>query len=121
MNKKKQKGFTSGNSTWLPVNENYVTLNLEAQKLAPKSPFKIFQALTAARKTDAIKRGSLQQQVLSDHVFAFTRELAGSLSYLVVVNTAYANTQVDVRQVFDTLPASGTAYSVSMDSTLDVG
>lgn len=103
------------------MNENYVTLNLEAQKLATRSPFKNFQALTAARKTDAIKRGSLQQQVLSEHVFAFTRELAGSLSYLVVVNTDYANTQVDVRQVFDQLPTTGTAYTFSLDSTLDVG
>lgn len=44
------KGFTTGNSTWLPVNENYLTLNLEAQRIAKRSPFKIFQELTAAQK-----------------------------------------------------------------------
>jgi hypothetical protein len=105
----------------LPVNENYLTLNLEAQKIATKSPFKIFQKLTAARKTYAIKSGSFEQMVISEHVYAFVRELPGSLSYLIVVNTGYENTQVDVLQTFPQLPQSGQVYSATMESILSVG
>jgi len=97
-----------------------LTLNLEAQRTAAKSPFKIFQALTAARKTDSIKKGSLQHQVLSEHVFAFTREYPGSLGYLVLVNTDYIDSQVDAKSTFIQLPDEGVVYISSLDSTLEV-
>ena len=66
-------GFTSGETTWLPVNENYVTLNLEAQRVAERSTFKIFQALTALRTTAAAQSGALDVRAIDDVVLAYTR------------------------------------------------
>lgn len=34
-------GFSTAKTTWLPVASNYKTVNLKAQKAAPKSHFKV--------------------------------------------------------------------------------
>ncbi|CAB3372311.1 Hypothetical predicted protein [Cloeon dipterum] len=114
-------GFTTGNTTWLPVNENYLTLNLEAQRAAERSPFKIFQKLTAARKTDSVKSGAFDHQVLSEHIFAFVREAPPSLSYLVLVNSGYSETQANARASFAQLPDTGIVYTNTPSSNFQIG
>ncbi|XP_059476121.1 alpha-glucosidase-like [Neocloeon triangulifer] len=117
-------GFTTGNSTWLPVNENYLYTNLEDQKLPNRirSPFKIFQALTAARKTEAIITGSFEHRVLTENVFAFVREApAATLNYLVVVNTGYAEDQANANEQFPQLPTVGTVYTSTISSNQEIG
>lgn len=37
----KNAGFSSGNSTWLPVAKNYKEVNLKQQKAATKSHYKV--------------------------------------------------------------------------------
>jgi len=67
-------GFTSGSVTWLPINENYVTLNLEAQKAAEKSPYKVYKKLTDARKNlVATQTGELRVKAVSPEVITFVR------------------------------------------------
>lgn len=39
-------GFTSGNTTWLPLADNYETVNLAAQVAASKSHYKVRIALS---------------------------------------------------------------------------
>ncbi|XP_065341667.1 maltase 1-like [Cloeon dipterum] len=113
-------GFTSGVSTWLPVNENYLELNLEAQRAAVRSEFKIYQALTEARNTaPAIILGNLNYVAVDDYVFAFTREISGAAdNYLVVVNTEYADARVNIRAALPQLPEIGFAYVTSLDSLI---
>jgi alpha-glucosidase len=66
-------GFSSSEKTWLPVNENYVWLNLEAQKVAEKSHYKVYKQLTQLRKKPAIQQGDTNVAALSEQVLAFTR------------------------------------------------
>jgi alpha-glucosidase len=66
-------GFTDGTETWLPINENYVTLNLEAQKAAAKSPYKVYKKLTDARKMVAAQTGELRVKAIGDDTLVFVR------------------------------------------------
>ena len=46
----KNAGFTTGDSTWLPVHDNYVELNAAAQDGKARSHLEIFKSLQSLRK-----------------------------------------------------------------------
>jgi hypothetical protein len=75
-------GFSSSESTWLPVNPNYVELNLEAQKAAEKSHYKVYKQLIELRKNPTIQRGGAHVAALSRNVLGFTRYMRLSLPLL---------------------------------------
>lgn len=66
-------GFSVNPKTWLPVNKNYKTLNLAAQKTQEKSYYSLYKAVSALRKTPAITRGSLITKLFNNDVLAFSR------------------------------------------------
>lgn len=89
-------GFSTNPSTWLPVNENYVTLNLAAQKERDDSYYAMYKAVSALRKWPAVKRGTLNTRLLGDNVFAFSRKADGEKSVYVAVNFANKEETVDL-------------------------
>lgn len=66
-------GFSNANQTWLPVNLNYRTLNVESQLDEKWSHVKVYKLLTEARKTEAIMNGGLDIHILEDSVLVYTR------------------------------------------------
>jgi alpha-glucosidase len=66
-------GFSTASESWLPINPNYRTLNVESQLNAKWSHIKVYKLLTKARKNEAIMNGQLDIQVLEDSVLAYTR------------------------------------------------
>ncbi|CAK9810393.1 Maltase 1 [Anthophora quadrimaculata] len=70
----KNAGFSTGNKTWLPVNPNYVTVNLEEQKKSNESHYKLYTELIKLRKSDVLMNGNLQTVVLNNDVLAVIRK-----------------------------------------------
>lgn len=60
------------NKTWLPVNDNYQTLNLALQKSRRKSTFKYYKELSHLRQDATMKEGKYDSFV-ENEVFAYTR------------------------------------------------
>ncbi|XP_063608438.1 maltase 1-like [Penaeus indicus] len=91
-------GFTTGNSTWLPVNDNYKELNVKAQQHAEKSHLKIYEELARLRKEETFTKGLTAYPVISNEVFTLLRYLEGYESYLLVINTSEEELEVDLHQ-----------------------
>ncbi|KAG5676142.1 hypothetical protein PVAND_005993 [Polypedilum vanderplanki] len=98
----KNAGFSTADKTWLPVNPNYVDLNLKAEKEAEHSHFKFYQKLTKLRQHKTFQNGNIKVQALSKYVFAFVRELRDSDTFVVVINLG-ANAEEVSLKPFKTL------------------
>ena len=81
-----QAGFTTG-TPWLPVNENYKTVNAEAALAEPDSTFHYYRKLIALRKEYDIFRDGWFELIdpENESVFAYTRDMEGK-HMLVVCN-----------------------------------
>lgn len=66
-------GFSSAETTWLPVHANFVTQNLQAQKIAVRSTFKFYQHLLKLRKTEIFQEGHFKSKAIGDEVFGYVR------------------------------------------------
>ncbi|KAJ9588789.1 hypothetical protein L9F63_017900, partial [Diploptera punctata] len=114
-------GFSASANTWLPVNSNYKELNLEAQKTAEKSHYKVYKQLTQLRKKEIFAQGTTEVAALSDHVLGFTRVLEGSDTYVIVVNLGDEIESININDKFTSLPDQLTTVAVSIYSQHDVG
>ncbi|KAJ8680494.1 hypothetical protein QAD02_016281, partial [Eretmocerus hayati] len=103
-------GFSTNATTWLPVNENYVTVNLEAQKGVPHSNYTSFLKVTEMRQWPSVKHGSISTALIHDDIFAFSRELEGQKSVYVVINLAEQDQSVDLTENFKNVPAKVELY-----------
>jgi oligo-1,6-glucosidase len=79
-------GFTTG-TPWISVNENYPTVNAEAERADPDSVFHYYRALIALRHDDPVVALGDFTMLLPDHehVYAFTRRL-GDVTLTVLGN-----------------------------------
>ncbi|XP_049306796.1 maltase A2 isoform X3 [Bactrocera dorsalis] len=89
-NGSKNAGFSTGNSTWLPVNTNYKYLNVKVQRGVARSSLQIFKGMTALKKTAAFKafkeEGGFSYGALSKQVFQVIRTAVGQEEYRVLAN-----------------------------------
>ncbi|KAJ4433394.1 hypothetical protein ANN_15653 [Periplaneta americana] len=113
-------GFSTNATTWLPVNENYKQLNLEAQKAADVSHYKVYQRLLEARTLPVIQTGGLQTYAASEEVFAFSRTLEGSSPFVVVVNLGSNQEEVNLATLAD-VPEDLVVYVASIGSNRQAG
>jgi oligo-1,6-glucosidase len=79
-------GFTDG-SPWLPVNDNYTQVNVEAQQEDPRSVLNHFREMTALRSKEEVLVYGAYELIQEEHpqVYAYARSLEGR-SCLVVLN-----------------------------------
>ncbi|XP_063047860.1 amino acid transporter heavy chain SLC3A1 [Engraulis encrasicolus] len=123
-------GFSgSTNGTWLPVHENYTTVNVKDQKGQPDSVLEQYRRLSQLRVSElALHRGWLCFVHSDADVFVYLREQDGlSRGFLVVINLGQ-NTTTDLSSVTElpdrlrvhtsTLPENqGTSYSKNAVTT----
>lgn len=67
-------GFTSGNSTWLPISPNYWRDNM-VDLSRTKSNLRTYRQLAKLRQIDTIIKGDLHLYLISQWVFGFSRYL----------------------------------------------
>ncbi|KAL7289715.1 hypothetical protein TKK_0016437 [Trichogramma kaykai] len=97
-------GFSSNPKTWLRVNDNYKEVNLEAEKAADWSHYKLFLRLGELRKLPAVSNGTLETFLLRDlrndqteeTIFGFSRNLENESSVYVLLNFDYREATVDL-------------------------
>ncbi|XP_046668929.1 maltase A1-like isoform X2 [Homalodisca vitripennis] len=77
-------GFSSNDTTWLPVNPNYWWLNVDAQMSSESSHLKVFQAMTAARKDPVLQRGDYSVLVPNNDTLIVVRNYSESYFALII-------------------------------------
>ena len=79
-------GFSSSATPWLPLSENYETVNVEVQKRHPCSSLSLYRELVLLRSTSSAFKGLDFKVVhLNTAVLAYTR-FTKSTKYLIVIN-----------------------------------
>lgn len=98
-------GFTNGTGTWLPVHENYQTLNVAAQKTDPNSAYNLYKNLTALRKSAILKYGDVDTAVLNDTVLVVRRSLDDQVLSLLINFSNEKSVTVNVTEVMKKQPS----------------
>lgn len=58
---------------WLPINPNYIDVNVEDELNVTRSTLKYYKQLIQLRKNSAFKHGSYKSKVLSGRVLGYVR------------------------------------------------
>ncbi|XP_054747119.1 maltase A2-like [Anastrepha obliqua] len=86
----KNAGFSTGNSTWLPVNPNYSYLNVQTQRGVARSTLNIYKGMTSLKQTEAFKAfkedGGFSYGALKEQVFQVVRTAVGREEYRLLAN-----------------------------------
>ncbi|KAI4499815.1 hypothetical protein M0802_005071 [Mischocyttarus mexicanus] len=102
-------GFSTTSDTWLPVNSNYMTLNLANEKLSKNSFYAMVVTLSNFKKNFSTEKDGFNLKVPNKNVLAFTRKLKEGKSVFVVANFGDQDEQVDMK-IFDNVPKNLKIY-----------
>ncbi|XP_049791269.1 maltase 2-like [Schistocerca nitens] len=109
-------GFSTANETWLPVNENYVILNAEAQEQAGRSHLKTYRQLVELREEPAVQTGVTAVNS-SAQVIAFSRTADDGTEVVVAVNVG---DRPDVVDLYEMLGLSQRSFVISAASVSSI-
>nr|HMP31761.1 alpha-amylase family glycosyl hydrolase [Saprospiraceae bacterium] len=89
-------GFTSG-KPWISVNDNYVDINVEKQKLDKNSVLNHFRTLAKLRKENPILVYGAYELIAADHhtIYAYTRTL-GKDKVIVLLNFSTSTNSIEL-------------------------
>lgn len=104
-------GFSTAQKTWLPLANNYTTVNVAQQRIRTNSHFNIFKRLISLRKSPAIKYGGFQMAAPNENVFVYKRQLKkrskykksnfGNDIFVIVLNLGKNTERVDLKNIFN--------------------
>ncbi|XP_064914280.1 amino acid transporter heavy chain SLC3A1 [Columba livia] len=99
-------GFTEGNSSWLPVNSDYQSVNVEIQKAWSNSTLNLYRELTSLRNNELpIHRGWMCYIWNDNDIFVYVRELDGlDRVFMMVLNFGQEST-IDLQAIVPSLPS----------------
>ncbi|XP_009866231.1 PREDICTED: neutral and basic amino acid transport protein rBAT [Apaloderma vittatum] len=102
-------GFTEGNSSWLPVNSDYQSVNVEVQRTWPNSTLNLYRELTSLRNDELpLNRGWMCYIWNDSNIFVYVRELDGlDRVFMMVLNFGQEST-IDLQAVVPDLPSEAT-------------
>ncbi|XP_011314711.1 alpha-glucosidase-like [Fopius arisanus] len=114
-------GFSTNPITWLPVNPDYKTLNLEVQKNSGDSQFKFYQAIAELRAWPAAKNGDLHTYVINNNIFAISRALKSQRSIYLVLNFGNEVLNLDLTEKIENMSEELIIYRGTVNSGLPPG
>ncbi|XP_037934167.1 maltase A3-like [Teleopsis dalmanni] len=79
-------GFSTNSTTWLPINPNYVSVNMESENTDSKSHLSIYKQLSELRKTQTLQYGDVKYGAVNDNILAIKRSLPGEKTYILLAN-----------------------------------
>ncbi|XP_063989158.1 maltase 2-like [Diachasmimorpha longicaudata] len=113
-------GFSVNNKTWLPVNPNYKTLNLAAQKTDPSSHYSLFKKLVALKKMPIMDTGEVQVILVGYEVMGVVRKLPDTPPVVLLMNFESYALVIDARTWMN-IPEEMTVLVASVGSGIPSG
>ncbi|XP_042302784.1 LOW QUALITY PROTEIN: neutral and basic amino acid transport protein rBAT [Sceloporus undulatus] len=99
-------GFTEGNSTWLPINPDYPTVNVHVQRSQSNSTLNLYRELNLLRTNELpIQRGWMCYIWNDSDVFVYVRELDGLDQVFMMVLNFGQETTTDLQALVPELPS----------------
>lgn len=115
-------GFSKNETTWLPVKDDYKTMNVDVQSKAEFSHLKIFKALTRLRKKDVLKRGDYEIKLVNDDKVMIYRRWYGEEDLVVVIlNFDSASASVNVKEAFPEITEDSLKIYTASLEVLQIG
>ncbi|XP_015111694.1 maltase 2 [Diachasma alloeum] len=116
-------GFNNGTKPWLPIHQNYVEINLAAQKVANNSHYDVYNKLIMLKKTRrAIISGTVQIFVSSDKKSLLVVRAAKNEAIILVSNLSKNETiTVDVVSHVTSLNPTATVEVATLESPIKQG
>jgi len=101
-NSKMQAGFSTAGETWLPINENYTSVNVAEEVQDPHSMLSLYKLLIKLKKHHpALREGEyIPLAPPAEHVFAFLREKIPERILIVANFDEKKNNLVLVEMIF---------------------
>ncbi|CAH2075541.1 unnamed protein product, partial [Iphiclides podalirius] len=112
-------GFSTAARTWLPVADNYRTVNLAAQ-LNGTTHYTFYKDLAAIRKKPAARYGDLETRALSESILVVTRLLPGSPGIVGIINLSQEDEIVNLSSL-RLLPEKMVVVASGVDCQLNKG
>lgn len=67
-------GFsTTSGKTWLPINPNYATVNVQTESAQSKSHLSVYKQMSKLRQTKTLQYGGIQYGNVGDNILAIKR------------------------------------------------
>lgn len=115
-------GFSTADKTWLPVNPNYVTVNVESERDDPLSSLNIFKTLIISRLSDPAFDIGAFKGVTSNNMLAYSRTFNPTFypTYVTLANFNNEEATADFSGNFGNSVQTGIVY-VSTKGTYQQG
>ncbi|XP_037955939.1 maltase A3-like [Teleopsis dalmanni] len=96
-------GFTTGNSTWLPVSDNYKLVNVKRERGITMSHLNIFKQLQTLRSETTMRNGDVEVKALSENVLGIKRSYGGQKTFVILLNIMNHVESVNLNAAFSSL------------------
>ncbi|XP_031836519.1 alpha-glucosidase-like isoform X2 [Nomia melanderi] len=92
-------GFSSNPNTWLPINENYKTVNLKTEKKDKDSYYNFYKTIAKLKKMPFLTKANLVTQVLSKNILLISRKTAKDGSVYAILNLGAGQETVNLSSI----------------------